>query len=177
MTQDSILFLGDSLIAEGHWPSLLPEFTTTSYGLPGETSRELLLRLDRHDDALRKHPLAVIMIGTNDLLQEDYSYPQTIGRICDRLSASGPSRASLICSLPPFHLPWVAPGTVARLNELTLSLCAQPRIVHCDLHQPFGRSAASPFQMDGVHFNETGYGLWADCLRKTIAKPSEDHYC
>ena len=45
MTQETFLFLGDSLIADFDWQERMHHFEIINYGVPGETAQGLLNRI------------------------------------------------------------------------------------------------------------------------------------
>lgn len=82
-----ILFLGDSLVAFYHWQARFPAHAVINGGRSGETVACLLANLPLH---LRRCPdpeRVFIMIGTNNLLREDYGFLPDYAKILDDLSS------------------------------------------------------------------------------------------
>ncbi|MEE4313902.1 MAG: GDSL-type esterase/lipase family protein [Desulfofustis sp.] len=166
MKRLELLFLGDSLIDYGDWPQRLPEHRVTSRGVPGETTTELVRRLDRGTRDVR--PAAVIlMIGTNDLLLGRRDAAATIRLIVADLRRRLANSTLIVTGLPPFALPGLAPRTDA-LNKEIEQICSQASCLLCDLQQPFRAARSKPFAADGVHLSETGYRIWATELRRLL---------
>ncbi|MBC8208952.1 MAG: hypothetical protein H8E79_07280 [Desulfobulbaceae bacterium] len=177
MNPQNILLIGDSLIAEGNWPTLLPTMTTSARGIPGETAQELLDRLTHLAPEIMTSDATVIMIGTNNLLMEDYTFPQIISRIIHSIKKLRPDIKLVTCSLFPFQSPWLAPDAIQRLNETTESICRAEQVFFHNLLPSFTASQVKLFQEDGIHLNETGYRVWGKSLSKTIAKYLDEDYC
>ena len=175
MNPQPVLMIGDSLIAEGNWQSLLPELRVCKRGMPGETAQELLHRLNRLAPELTSCDMAVIMTGTNNLLMEDYTFPQRIGDIISVLHKTHPEILLMVTSLLPFQAPWLAPGTIQRLNHMTQSICQAEQVYFHDLYCIFASESRGLFQADHIHLSETGYRVWAKSLCKIIAKHQKEH--
>ena len=59
-----VVFIGDSITEQGIWNEWFPKITTANRGISGETSAELV---DRLESVIGKAKLAFILIGTNDI--------------------------------------------------------------------------------------------------------------
>lgn len=157
-----LLFLGDSLIDYGDWPRRLPQYRVISKGVPGETARELLLRLDRA--VAGHHPAAVIlMTGTNDLFIGDPATTASVQRVVDRLNHLFPEAFVILTGLPPFAWPYIKEAAQA-LNRHLRAIEKRPRCCYLDLEQSFIAADRHLFSADGVHLNEAGYQVWQHLL-------------
>ncbi|BDD85839.1 SGNH/GDSL hydrolase family protein [Desulfofustis limnaeus] len=161
-----LLFLGDSLIDYGDWPRRLPQYRVISKGIPGETSGELLLRLDRA--VAGHHPAAVIlMTGTNDLFIGDPATTAQVQRVVDRLNHFFPETLVILTGLPPFVWPHIKEAAQA-LNRHLRAIANRPRGCYLDLEQSFVAADRHLFSADGVHLNEAGYQVWQHLLGLTL---------
>src|SRR6187402_519237 len=64
MTDNTVLFLGDSITAGGDWSAWFPDVNALNFGIGGNTTDDVLARLDT---VVAADPDEIIMlIGTND---------------------------------------------------------------------------------------------------------------
>ena len=62
---ETIVFLGDSLTQDGDWAAWFPEYNVVNQGVGGDTTDDVLARLDR---VVAARPDSVLLlVGTNDL--------------------------------------------------------------------------------------------------------------
>lgn len=166
-----ILFLGDSLIAFYDWQSRFPQHTAINGGIAGETVAGLLANLPLH---LRRCPdpeRVCIMIGTNNLLGEDYGFLPDYERILTTLVGTLPPAQITITSLPPLRGAHLAPSAVPRLNQGLLLLSRQKKTAFLDLAAAFHSEAPTVgacFSDDGVHLSDLGYTIWSACLARSL---------
>ena len=162
-----LLFLGDSLVAFHSWQTCFPAHTVVNVGRGGETVAGLLASLPLH---LRRCPdpeRVVIMIGTNNLLREDYGFLPDYERILATLTTTLPPEQITITNLPPFQAAHLAPSAIPRLNQGLLQLSQQKKTAFLDLFTAFNTEAQSVgacFSEDGVHLSDLGYAIWSACL-------------
>ncbi|HEX9714298.1 MAG TPA: GDSL-type esterase/lipase family protein [Desulfurivibrionaceae bacterium] len=166
-----ILFLGDSLVEFYHWQSRFPAHAVVNGGRGGETVAGLLATLPDH---LRRCPdpeRAVIMIGTNNLLREDYGFLPDYAKILDALSRTLPPEQIIVTSLPPLRAAHLAPSAIPRLNQGLLQLSQQKKAGFLDLFSAFttdAPSVAACFTDDGVHLSDLGYAIWSARLARIL---------
>ena len=166
-----LLFLGDSLVAFHNWQSRFPDHAPCNCGVAGETVAGLLANLPFH---LRRCPTpdrVFIMIGTNNLLREEYGFLPEYAAILDILGSALPPAQITVTSLPPIRAAHLAPSVVPRLNEGLLQLSRQKKAAFLDLCSAFNTQApdAAPcFAEDGVHFSDLGYTLWAAWIARFL---------
>ncbi|MEW6499881.1 MAG: GDSL-type esterase/lipase family protein [Thermodesulfobacteriota bacterium] len=162
MTRQSLVLLGDSLIAFGDWQHHFPGYGIVNLGLAGETVRELRARLDTLDGRLTDPACLVVMVGTNNVAMEEYGFLADYRAIVATLRHRHPTAVLLVNSLLPIRLPRLAPDTVPRLNERLRELAAELGAGYVDGHGAFLASPAAPLLSDdGVHPNDRGYRVWA----------------
>ncbi len=162
-----LLFLGDSLIEYCDWQGLFPAHAVRNAGLAGETLEGLLSRLPGLLAPGEKPEKCFLMIGTNNLLGEDYFFLPAYGELLDSLTALAPGAETVCTSLLPMPLPWLAPNAVARINDLLRALASARGAGYLDLHSLFSKGpqpAAACFEADGVHLSREGYALWARAI-------------
>ena len=86
MKQGRLLFLGDSLVAGFNWQARIAHFEVANLSIPGDTAQGLLNRLPAIKEEAADPHIIFIMIGTNNLLMEDYNYTSTLQQIVVQLS-------------------------------------------------------------------------------------------
>jgi len=166
-----LLFLGDSLVEFYNWQTRFPAHTVINAGRAGETVAGLLANLPR---LLRRCPnpeRVLIMIGTNNLLREDYAFLPDYEKILAALVATLPPERITITSLPPIQAAHLAPSAVPRLNQGLRQLSQQRKIAFLDLFAVFNTEAqpvAACFTDDGVHLSGLGYTIWSNCLARSL---------
>ncbi len=166
MRASTLLLLGDSLIDYGNWQKLLPRYTTISRGVPGERSEELQRRLPfccSHEavDAV------LVMTGTNNLLAGDPEFTETVKTIITRLKRCYSSAFILINSLAPVRVPQFQ-RMIQYANADLRTVAETSGALYLDLYSRFEEGKQPLFDFDGVHFNRSGYALWAELLSETL---------
>ena len=166
-----ILFLGDSLIEFYDWQARFPAQAVVNGGRSGESVAGLLANLPL---LLRRCPdpeRVVIMIGTNNLLREEYGFLPEYAEILNILGSTLPPARITVTSLPPIRAAHLAPSVVPRLNEGLLRLRRQKKVAFLDLCAAFNTGApdaAACFAEDGVHFSNLGYTIWSAWLASVL---------
>lgn len=118
MTQGTFLFLGDSLIADYNWQERMPHFKIINQGVPGETAQGLLNRIPSITESVENPEMILLMIGTNNLIIEDYSFLDSLRQIIVALTTKYPATEVITNSLLPIQLPWVDMDMLKRLNDM-----------------------------------------------------------
>ncbi len=166
-----LLFLGDSLIEFYDWQSRFPAHTVTNAGRAGETVAGLLASLPR---IMRRCPdpdRVFLMIGTNNLLMEDYAFLPDYKEILAELSPTIAPERITITGLPPFAAGHLAPSAIPRMNAGLLQLSLEKKTAYLDLLSAFNteaQTAAACFSDDGVHLSALGYAIWSGHLANSL---------
>lgn len=173
MTQGTFLFLGDSLIADFNWQERMSHFNIINHGVPGETTQGLLNRIPAITDTVESPELILLMIGTNNLIIEDYSFTESLRQIIVKLTARYPSTEVITNSLLPCQLPWLSMETLQRLNKVIEPMTQQTGSCYLDM---FDKLKPTPdyFQSDGIHLTAKAYDLWAKCILEFVSFLIED---
>ena len=173
MTQSNFLFLGDSLIADFDWQSRMQYFEILNCGIPGETAQGLRNRIPSITKDLAPPELILIMIGTNNLIIEDYSFLETLRQITIQLTSLYPTTEVITNSLLPCQLPWVTMETLQRINSATEAMTRQTGSCYLDM---FNKIKPNPdfFQNDGIHLTAKAYDLWSKSILEFVAFLIED---
>lgn len=166
-----LLFLGDSLIEFYNWQNRFPSHAVVNAGRAGETVAGLLANLPRLLRSCPEPDRVCIMIGTNNLLMEDYAFLPDYRRILDRLTPLVDPARITITGLPPFQASHLAPSAIPRMNAGLLQLCREKKTTFLDLFSAFTTGApaiAACFAEDGVHLSDLGYAIWSGRLDRSL---------
>lgn len=168
----TLLFVGDSLIEFFDWQSRFNSDTVQNYGRAGESVQELLLRAT-HLATMRPSPDHIlIMIGTNNIIMEDFSFVPAYEQIIDTLQNGHPNSSITLNSLFPCQLPWLAPHTIPQVNSLLEGLARAKKIGYLDGYRLFSSTngAHPPFFLeDGVHLSDYGYIVWSQAVAEHLS--------
>lgn len=168
--------LGDSLVAGYDWQQRMPRFDAHNCGVPGATTRDLLHALPRIRKDYPSPDIIMVMIGTNDVIVENYGFINEIRKIFVSLVNGYPMAEILVNSLLPMQLPYLNAKAITRLNTHIADTCRQTGCCFIDLFDRFKQSNEILFQADGVHLTPQAYELWARTLMEHIAFLVESDY-
>jgi lysophospholipase L1-like esterase len=170
-----VVFVGDGLSSAARWEERFPELEVHDYGVNGDTTDEVIARLD---DVVALDPDAVVLqIGTNDVgwHRTDEYIVRNIETILCTLRKRLPGVRLLVQSVPPredvftsvirsvnLHLRQFAPTVKARYLDLW------PALADSD-----GRLSAQ-WTIDGLHLTEAGYEVWLAELRPALVATLDD---
>ncbi|HIP40519.1 MAG TPA: hypothetical protein EYG88_14320 [Desulfocapsa sulfexigens] len=173
MTESNFLFLGDSLIADYNWQERMHHFRIINYGIPGETVQGLRNRISSITDKINPPQLILLMIGTNNLIIEDYSFLEALRKIIIHLTSSYPTTEVITNSMLPCQLPWIKTDYLVRLNQAIETLTRQTGSCYLDM---FSKIKPTPdyFQSDGIHLTPRAYDLWSKSILEFVAFLIED---
>lgn len=174
MNQGRLLFLGDSLVAGFNWQARITHFEVINLGQAGETTQGLLNRLPAIRKEVADPQIIFVMIGTNNLLMEDYTYMDDLQRLVVLLSQYYPTAEIILNSLFPLQIGWIDKGAIQQLNAAMKALTLQSGCCFLDLFAKFQTIEGGLFQVDGIHFTRAGYDLWAKSILEYIAFLLED---
>ncbi len=166
-----ILFLGDSITEQGMWHELFPDVPTVNRGVGGETTAQVLARVDGVINA----PIAVfLLIGTNDISGAVPS-SEIVGNVREIIAAiqnRAPATPIFVESIMPRALKYREELT--HLNRLYREAVADAgaNVTYVDLWPALATSEGTlraEFTKDNVHLTGEGYRAWVDVLRPIIA--------
>ena len=165
-----ILFLGDSITDFGMWHEWFPGVPTVNRGVGGETTEQVLARID----GVINEPIAVfLLIGTNDI-SGAISTSEIVGNLRAIIAAIRDRAPGA-----PVFVEGIMPRTLKYREEITylnrlyreVVAAAGTNVTYLDLWPalatPEGALRADLTQ-DNVHLNGDGYRAWVDVLRPII---------
>ncbi|WP_414623048.1 GDSL-type esterase/lipase family protein [Calothrix sp. CCY 0018] len=176
-SNDSILFLGDSLTDEGEWVELLGNTNIVNRGISGDTTRRILNRLDV---IIQTKPKQIfLMVGINDFVNEKKSIEEVLGKykmILEELQKQIPHTEVFIQSVLPVNnnLTYFLQDN-ENVIKFNLKLQALAKEFHYQYIDVFSYLADSENQLDvkyttdGVHLNGKAYLIWKEAVEKYVA--------
>ena len=168
----AVVFVGDSITHGGLWDEWFPETLVVNRGISGETSGDVLRRID---DAINAPAAVFLLIGTNDLshLIPPERIVGNIRLILARIDQRAPDAPIYVQSIMPrgkAHM-----RHIQILNEALRALATEQgdKVQYLDLWPalatPNGTLRAE-LTADQLHLNGAGYQAWVDVLRPYVAQ-------
>lgn len=177
-----VVFLGDS-ITQGWggagapvWKKRFEPLNAVNYGIGGDTTREVLFRLnDGVLDGL-KPKAVVLMIGTNNFGLPGDSVADTVKgveAVVASVRKKAPDAKVLVLGIFPRDK---AAGTAFRkkiteANEAIAKLADGKAVVYLDIGKKFladDGTLPADVMPDALHLSEKGYGIWADAIDESL---------
>ena len=169
-----IVFLGDSITFQEDWNVLFGVSDIANAGVSGNTTDDVLARLNMVTNA--KPEKIFLMIGINDLLRgKDAPYVfANYQKIISEIRAKSPDTTIYMQSVLPVDNDVTSSvyGTVdsqaiVNLNNEIKSLSDENKIFFIDLYSSFCGADSklyARYAKDGLHLNSHGYAVWEDLL-------------
>ncbi|MDD5396583.1 MAG: GDSL-type esterase/lipase family protein [Candidatus Moranbacteria bacterium] len=172
----SVVFLGDSITEHEDWNKLFGVSFITNAGISGNTTDDVLLRLDQ---ALVSKPQKLfLMIGINDLLRgKDVEHVlANYETILSRIRSQLPGTTIYVQSVLPINNGLSKIGTVEAkkiisLNDKLRLLADGNKIVFIDLYPSFcgaDNKLYPKYANDGVHPIAAGYIVWKKLISQYL---------
>ncbi len=177
-----VAFLGDS-ITQGWdgagapvWKKRFEPINAANYGIGGDTTREVLYRLnDGILDGI-KPKIVVVMIGTNNFGLASDTAADTVkgvGAVVALVRKKAPGAKVLLLGMFPRDK---AAGTAFRkqiteANEGIAKIADGKTVVYLDIGKRFladGGTLPADVMPDALHLSEKGYGIWADAIEEPL---------
>lgn len=180
-----LVFVGDS-ITEGwewndgeHWKKHFARLGAVNFGIGGDTTQNVLWRLDHGAVGALRPKVVVLLIGTNNLGRE-VATPAAAARgveaVVTKLCAAFPVAKIVVHGIFPCDASPQAEvrGRVAAVNERLRALDGRDgRVVFRDIGARFleADGTISPAVMpDGLHLSPEGYRRWAAELAPLVSE-------
>ncbi|MBZ8179947.1 GDSL-type esterase/lipase family protein [Oscillatoria salina] len=177
INNDSIIFLGDSLTAEGKWSELFANPKIKNRGIGGDTTVGLLARLDK---IIESQPQKIfLMIGVNDIYQgvSANTVYNNYRTILERFTQETPRTQVYIQSILPINKNLVIYPTAAnnqqisQLNSQLKQLAAEFSYTYVDIFDSLAdeeNNLKPIYTHDGIHLNGQGYRPWKEILAEYV---------
>lgn len=166
------VFLGDSLTAREDWNVLFGINNILNAGQPGDTTDDVLARINL--DLTAKPQKIFLMIGINDLLRgKDVPYVlANYYKIINRIKLKYPDTKIYIQSVLPVNnnisqMGIIDSEKVIILNSKLNSLADGRKIFFINLYPNFcgaDNQMYVQYTNDGVHLNAAGYAVWKNLI-------------
>ena len=173
-----IIFLGDSITEWGNWEALLPEFEISNYGVAGNTTSQVI---DRVDELFGKEANQLfLLVGINDLgenrslvdIESDYK------KLVELLQSNNvASEINLVPVLPVIEREWEKEGltlaNIIKLNKVIKVVAKENNFIFVDIYSAFTDSRGqlkNEFTTDGLHLSESGYLKYAELISPELSE-------
>jgi lysophospholipase L1-like esterase len=171
MTEKTVLFLGDSITQNGDWATWFPDVTTLNCGIAGNSSEDVLGRLDTVVEA--RPDEIVLLIGTNDLgmRRNVEQLVRNIQSILVDLRRDLPGSRMLVQSVLPRGREFAD-----RIREANIHLRQFAPTVHAQYLDLWPTMALEDGELnpaysdDRLHLNAAGYEAWLTELRPALER-------
>ena len=171
-----IVFLGDSIAMRENWNVLFGVSNIANFGVGGDTTDNVLARLDQ---ALSGKPQKLfLIIGINDLLQgKSVEYMvNNYATILEKIKSVSPQTKIYSFSLLPMNTSiWktqaVDTQKILKANEEIQALTNIGGITFIDLYSKFcgaDNIIKRKYSWDGLHPNAHGYAIWKEAIFQYI---------
>ncbi|WP_329905490.1 serine hydrolase [Porphyromonas pogonae] len=179
LSATDVIFLGDSLTEGGDWCKLLRKKHVVNRGISGDTGMGIYSRLA---DILPAHPRKIfLMCGVNDIshgLSAD-SIVSLIDMNISRIQYESPETKLYLQSLLPINESfgrWKKlegkTDLIPEINQKLEVLAKDKKIPYIDLFplfvEPGTHIMRKELTKDGLHLNDTGYGIWSKVLKRYL---------
>ena len=175
MTEETIVFVGDSITRGGDWAAWFPEVNAVNLGVEGDTTGDVLLRLGAIVEADPDEVL--LLIGTNDLgtRQSVEHLVRNIQSILIELRRELPGTRMLVQSILPRGREFGE-----RIQQANIHLRQFAATVHAqylDLWPAFAQSDGEinpAYSDDRLHLSAAGYEAWLGELRPALQRLKQE---
>lgn len=182
--EGDIVFLGDSITLgwEKRWENTFAPLKAVNLGIGGDSTRQLLWRLQNGEMDGRKPKLVVLMIGTNNLYGDknkgtDEEIAKGIGAVLSLIREKAPDARILLCAILPRQNEYFS-TRIKKINEQTNMLANGKTIHWLDMRDTFmltepGTMKPELFTESGdsaLHPNKAGYDAMTLVMKPVIEK-------
>lgn len=167
----SIAFFGDSLTAGGKWQEWFPDFVTHNFGVAGNTTDDLLERMDA---VVEVRPDAItLLVGTNDLgMRRSVEHlVRNAELLLVNLRRDLPGTRMLVQSVMPRGREFA--DAIQDANRHLRQFSATVRAQYLDLWPALALTDGElnpQYSDDRLHLNEAGYLAWLGELEPALER-------
>ena len=174
-----LLFLGDSITqgwqsaGRAVWEPRLAPFKAANFGISGDSTRQLLYRIEHGEVEGLRPKVVVLMIGTNNLYGDfnagtDSEVVKGIRAVVGQLRERLPGSRLLLLGILPRENRHFG-QRIANINAALRELDDGMGLRFLDLTPHFqvapGRVVEELYEPDTVHLRAAGYEVWADAMK------------
>ena len=180
-----LVFIGDSITqgwnfaGQKYWDEAFEPLGTVNFGIGGDTTQNLLWRLQYGATENLDPKAVVLLIGTNNFSFSHDDKPETIAAgviaVVDQLTLSYPNADILLIGvfprseLPDHHLR----TGIKRVNSIISQLDTREQVTYLDISNQLleaDGSLSKEVMPDFLHLSEEGYRRWMESIRPWIEK-------
>lgn len=170
----TVVFVGDSLTQDGSWAEWFPDLDVRNLGRGGDTSDDLLARLD---EVVAADPdEIVLLIGTNDLgtRQTVEHLVRNVETACVQLRRDLPGSRMLLTSILPRGREFAQRIKEANIHLRQFSSTVRAQFLDLWPALALEDGELNPaFTDDRLHLNEAGYRAWTAELGPALIRLRE----
>lgn len=177
LTENDIVFLGNSLTDGCEWHELFSNCNIKNRGINGDKTTGVLQRLETITKG--KPAKIFLMLGINDLGDgiEPKQLSKQYKKILKTLTTETPETKIYVQSILPynstmFQNPRLSQEKIIKCNEILNDFTEEfPQITYIDLHSHFADSNSElrpELTNDGLHLTYKGYALWKDIIGRYV---------
>ena len=168
-TNADVIMLGDSLTDENEWHEFFPDIKIINRGIRGQSSQEVLNRIQPVLRTQTKHTF--LMIGINDIFRSytSESLIENSRKILDLLLEK--NHKPILQSI--LHVSLDQEDTNKRIKEVNtelMQLAKDLNVVFIDLNTTLAPQGylEKKYTYDGIHLTGIGYEMWAKQIAPII---------
>ena len=166
-----VVFLGDSISEFGLWDEWFPKMPVLNRGIGGETSGQVLARLDT---AINEPRAVFLLVGTNDLTADMPldTIVSNVREIVDRIESRAPGTPLFLQSVMPRTADFAAEIHALNRRYQQVAESAGEHVRFLDLWPTLADPSGAldqRFTRDRLHLNGRGYRAWVELLRPELA--------
>lgn len=174
ITSKDIVMLGNSITEGGLWSELFNDARVKNRGIGGETTSDVLKRLDQVTAGKPKK--VFLLIGINDLRDNPAMTDKAVANIqtiIERIQKESPKTKIYVQSILPVSKDRVNRDIELRkANTAIKKICEDKGVTYIDINTAFsdenGHLKKEYTIADGLHLNGAGYIKWAEIIRPYV---------
>ena len=178
----NVLFLGDSITAgwsgagKEVWAAKFEPMGAANFGIGGDTTRQILWRIENGELDGLKPKVVVLMIGVNNIFTNngtDEEIAKGVGEVVKKIWEKTPDSKILLYSVLPLKADNYD-QRVKTVNPIVAKLGAgkDDKITVMDITNLFrgadGKINPELYVADGTHLSQKGYEMWGESLEMDL---------
>lgn len=182
-----VLFLGDSITqgwgGEGKavWEKELAPLKAANYGIGGDSTRQVLWRIEHGELEALKPKVVVVKIGTNNLYNDhnggsEEEIAAGVAQVLKKIRAKLPEAKILLLAILPRQNSFFC-DRINRINPLLAKLADGKNVCYLDMTDQFlespGKVKKELYIKDELHLSEKGYQVWAHTMLPVLKEMME----
>ncbi len=173
----AIIFVGDSLTDTFEWHEYFSDLEGSivlNRGIAGDTIDDLIHRFDVTFSSEYDSQKVFIMIGINDMVEEDFRIDIFVKKykvLLEKLLVFLPPERICIQSILPVRRENISNMTVKRVNESLRSNSDEKGLCYVDLYEKLADSKGQldeKYSLDGIHLTSEGYRVWLETIESYL---------